>query len=320
MLLLFRNFFLISLFQVFITSSVFAFWVWTPETNKWVNPKFAVKETPKIQLKHAESLYQAKDYKKAIDEFNKLINNYPKSKEAPEAQFFIGTIWEEQEKYFEAFKAYQKLIDKYPFSERAGEIVERQYKIGERLLQGDGKKGFLELVATNEFNVVDVFRAVIKNAPYGPYAAQAAYKIGLYLEEKQMYQEARDEFEKIVNDYPDSEWAKAAQFQIAVVDSKRSTGSQYDQKVTKVAVEEFQEFVKDNPDAQLSKKAQQEIHRLREKEAHNSFLIGHFYEKQKNLKAARLYYSAVVDEYKNTIWATKALEKIQEIDGKLKSK
>jgi len=33
-----------------ITSQPVAFWVWTPETNKWVNPKYSVKGTPQEQL------------------------------------------------------------------------------------------------------------------------------------------------------------------------------------------------------------------------------------------------------------------------------
>ena len=297
---------------------VFAFWMWTPDTNKWVNPKYAVKETPKAQLEFAQGYYKSQNFKKAIEEFNKLINTYPRAREAPEAQYSVGLCYEGMKKPFEAFKAYQKVIDRYPFSDRSPEIVERQYKIGEMLLEGADRKGFMANAAGSETNVIDVFRAVIKNAPYGTYAAPSQYKIGLYLEGKELYQEARDELEKVVNDYPNSEWAKAAQYRIALVDAKRSSASPYDQKTTQSAVDEFKDFVKENPDAQLSGKAQEEIRRLRDKEAHNSFLVANFYEKQKNFKAARIYYSAVVDRYKNTVWATKALEKIQLIDNKIK--
>ncbi len=319
-----RKFFLLSFLILsfglgFFVTNVSAFWMWTPETNKWVNPKYAVKDTPKAQLQYAKTFYNSKNYKKAIDEFNKLLNTYPRAREAPEAQFYIGMSLENQDKLYEAFKAYQKVVERYPFSERSPEIVEKQYHIGEKLLEGSTKhKTILQTVSGGDYDVVDIFRNVIKNAPYGQYAAPSQYKIGLYLQEKEMYQESRDEFEKVVNDYPDSEWAKAAQFQIAQVDARRSSSSQYDQKVTKAAVDEFSDFVKENPDAELSHKAQNQIHDLREKEAHNSFLIANFYEKQKNFKAAKIYYAAVVDKYKNTKWAVKALTKIQQLEGKMK--
>ena len=60
------------------TSRGFAFWVWTPETNKWVNPKYSVKDTPSEQLQFALTFYQSKEYKEAIQELRKLIDHYPR--------------------------------------------------------------------------------------------------------------------------------------------------------------------------------------------------------------------------------------------------
>ncbi len=234
-----------------------------------------------------------------------------------EAQFSLGLCLEGQGRPYDAFKAYQKVAEKYPFSERFSDVVEKQYQIGERMLNGEGKKGkFVAAVVGGEYDVIDVFRTVIKNAPYGKYAAPSQYKIGLYLTERGLYQEARDEFEKVVNDYPDSEWVKAAKYQIALVDAKRSTAPAYDQKVTKAAVDEFKEFAKVYPDAQLSKQAQGQIQQLREKEAENSFLVARFYEKQKDYKAARIYYGTVLEEYRGSPWAQKAEGKLHELDTK----
>ncbi len=301
-----------------MTSLTYAFWVWTPETNRWVNPKYSVKDTPQAQLEFSLESYKAKDYEKAINELSKLIKYYPKAKEAAEAQYYIGKSWEDQGQLYKAFKAYQVVIDKYPFSERNSEIVATQYQTGERLMDGRDKRSkFVTVVIGSEYDVVEVFRTVIKNAPYGKLAAPAQYKIGLYLEGKGMFQEARDEFEKVINDYPDSEWVKAARYQIAVVDSKRSTPAQYDQNVTKAAVDEFKEFVKSYPDAELSDKAKAEIDGLRDKEAENNYVIAEFYEKQKNYKSAKIYYNILVEEYNTSRWAVKAMEKLRQIDLKI---
>lgn len=294
-----------------------AFWVWTPETNKWVNPKYAVKETPEEQMQAGLDLYNAKEYKEAVREFQKLLKHYPRARQAPDARYHIGLCLEAQGQSYQAFKQYQEVIDKYPFSELAAEIVRRQYDIGLKLLEGGNSGGkFMAAFAGTEYNVVDVFRAVIKNAPYGDLAAPAQYKIGLFLQEKGLYQEARDEFEKVMNDYPDSEWAKAAKYQIAMADAQRSPGAQYDQKTTQAAIEEFNEFVKVYPDSELSSQAKAEIRRLREKEAENNFMAARFYEKQKNYKAAKIYYQIVADDFGNSSWAAKALNKIREMSAK----
>lgn len=310
----------ILFFSFLVTKSAFAFWIWTPETNKWVNPKYDVKETPEAQLAYAKGIHEAKDDKKAITELEKLIKSYPKAREAAEARFLIGSYLEEQGRLNEAFKAYQKVVEKYPFSERFAEVIEKEYHIGEKLLEGETKdrNKFIAAMVGGEYNVIDVFRAVIKNAPYGKFAAPSQYKIGLYLSEKGLHQESRDEFEKVINDYPDSEWVKAAKYQIALVDAKRSTAPQYDQKVTKAAVEEFKEFTKTYPDAELSQKAHTQISQLREKEAENNFLIAHFYEKQKKYPAAKIYYESIVQDYQGSPWAQKAADKLKELAQKIK--
>ncbi len=303
-----RKILLSLLFLVAFPSLSHAVWIWTPQTGKFINPKMAVKSTPKEQLDFALDFMDNKKYPQAIAEFKKLIKHYPRAKEAPEAQYYMGQVLEELNKPFDAYKAYQVVIDKYPFSERAAEIVELQYSIGNQLLEGKGKRGkWVEAVMGGDDRVIEVFRSVIKNAPYGKYAAIAQYKIGLYLKEKGMYQEARDEFEKTMNDYPTSEWAKAAKFQIAMADTHRSSDVQHEQKVTSVALDEFNEFVKSHPESELNDEAKAQIGKLKDKEAENNFVIAKFYEKQKNYKAARVYYKDIVDKYPDTSWANKSL-------------
>lgn len=314
----FRVFLILVLLICSTTSPALAFWVWTPETNKWINPKYSVKDTPSEQLEFALSFYQEKDFNEAVRELRKLIKHYPRAREAPDAQYWVGRIQEELTNNVDAFKEYQVVIDKYPFSDRSAEIVKRQYDIGNKLLDGeDYKNKFLNTIKGTNYDIVEIFQTVIKNAPYGQYAPPSQYKIGLYLMENNLYQEARDEFEKVLNDYPDSEWAKAAKYQIALADAQRSADAAYDQKITSAAVEEFEEFLDVYPDAELSDKAKEQIHQLRDKEAENHFLVAEFYEKRKEFKAAKIYYQEVVDNYKNSPWAKKALNKIQELSKKI---
>lgn len=296
----------------------FAFWVWTPETNKWVNPKYSVKDTPSEQLQFALTFYQSKEYKEAIQELRKLISHYPRAREAADAQYYIGACWEQMDNPQEAFKSYQEVIDKYPFSERSAEIIQKQYDIAVKLLEGQDKRGVLaKTFSSTDYTAIDIFKAVIKNAPYGNLAAPSRYKIGLYLLENGLYQEARDEFEKVMNDYPESEWARAAKYQIAVSDSKRSTDAQYDQKITQAAVKEFKEFVEHYPDAELSEQAKDQIQGLRDKEAESHFHIAQFYEKNKKYESAKIYYQMIVDEFQNSRWTAQALNKIRELSQKV---
>jgi TolA-binding protein len=97
-----RKFLLTLIFCLFFTSIGFAYWIWTPKTGKWINPKYSVKPTPQEQLAFAKIAYDTKDYKTAMAEFKKLIRYYPKSLEASEAQFYIGSCYENMNQPYEA--------------------------------------------------------------------------------------------------------------------------------------------------------------------------------------------------------------------------
>jgi outer membrane protein assembly factor BamD len=284
-----------------------AFWLWTPETGKWVNPKYSVKETPVEQLVYAQTFFEARQFGEAMREFRKLLKAYPKAREAAQAQFMVASTWEQLGKYARAVDEYQLVVDRYPFSDLGPRVTERQFAIANMLMEGKAKDSQLaQSLLGTEHRVVEIFQKVIKNDPYGPNAPASQYKIGLYYQARGEYQEARDAFEKTTNDYPDSKWAESARYQIAVSDSKRSVGAQYDQKVTNIAVQGFEDFVKENPDSEMSAAARAEVSKLREKEAENNLVIAVFYEKQKKMAAARIYYQQVVDKYGDTVAGLKA--------------
>lgn len=299
----------IIFFGLFIQPA-YSFWIWTPKTGKWVNPKNMPKPNPKAQFEFAKEFYDLKKYDDAKREFSRLITIYPKSFEASEGQYYLGLIEENLDNLYEAFKAYQRVIDKYPFSERIKEIIEREYKIGEKFLGGYKRKA-LGMVLPVEDPAIEIFSKVVENSAYGPLASAAQYKLGLVLKGVLRYYEAEEAFNKVITNYPDSEWVSAAKFQLATVRAAESRGADYDQGAAKEAKDKFEEFVKEHPDAALSREAEDNIKKLNEKEAESSYGIGMFYEKQSEYKAAKVYYEDVVKKYPNSVWAAKSLERLK---------
>lgn len=296
-----------------------SYWIWTPKTGKWINPKNAPKPTPKEQFEYALSFYEQKKYEEAKREFQKLFKSYPKSFEASESQYYLGLLEEAQENYYEAYQAYQKVIDKYPFSERIQEIIEREYKIGERFTAGEKRKAF-GMALPVENPAIEIFNKVIENSSYGPFAPRAQYKLGLVLKGLLRYYEAEEAFNKVISNYPASEWAEAAKFQLATCRAAVSRGPQYDQGAAKEAKDKFEEFVREHPDAVLSKEAEKNIDELRLKESESTYNIARFYEKQKAYEAARIYYNEIVDNYSDSPWAAKAAEKLVVLEKTEKKK
>ena len=290
--------------------SAYPYWIWTPKTGKWINPKNAPKPSPKEQFEYAFTLFEAKDYEEARRQFIILLKAYPKSLEASEGQYYLGRILEEEGNLYEAYLAYQKVIDKYPFSERIQEIIERECKIGEAFLAGAKRKVFgLALPVDNP--AIEIFTRVIENSTYGPEAPKAQYKLGLVLKGLMRYYEAEEAFNKVISNYPGSEWVEAAKYQIATCRAAISRGPAYDQGAAKEAQEKFEEFVREHPDAVLSEKAEKNIEELKEKEAEGNFNIARFYEKQKEYEAARVYYHEILNKCPDSPWAKKAEERLE---------
>lgn len=302
-------------FCFLLAGQSYAFWIWSPKTNRWVNPKYSVKSTPKEQLKYALEFFEQAKYKEAIIEFSKLIKYYPKAFEASEAQFYIGSSLQGEDKLYEAFKAYQRVIEKYPFSTRIDEIIELQLKIGQAFMAGHKRKALgVELPVENP--ATEIFAKVVENSVYGKYAAKAQYLLAMTLKNIGRFQEARDEFEKVVSTYPDSEWVSPAKFQAADCAGKIAPKVEYDQESTKEAKKKFEDFVKSHPDIVLSSEAQTQIDSLKEKEAKGNLNIAQFYEKQKKYEAAKIYYLDIVTSCPYCDSATAARERLKELERK----
>ncbi|MFH1640911.1 MAG: outer membrane protein assembly factor BamD [Candidatus Omnitrophota bacterium] len=311
-----RTIFILIIFCFCLSSpGAYPYWIWTPKTQKWINPKTTPKPTPEEQLDFALSIYDMKKYDDAKREFNKILKFYPKSLEAAESQYYLGLIEESQGNLYEAYQAYQKTIDKYPFSERIPEIIEREFKVAEAFISGAKRKA-MGIVLPVENPAIEILTKVIENSTYGPLAANAQYKLGLVLKSLVRYYEAEDAFSKVLSNYPDSEWVDAAKFQIASCRAAISRGPDYDRGSAKEAKQKFEEFIEEHPDAALSRDAEKNIEQLKEKEAEGNYNIGRFYEKQKEYKAAKVYYNDVINNYPESHWAAKALERMQIMDKK----
>ena len=295
-----------------------AYWVWTPQTKKWVNPKYAPKDTPKEQLLYSMDFFEAKDYKKALTEFNKIIKYYKRSEAASEAQYYIGRCYEELGNPYHAFESYQKVIDDYPFTQRTDDIVEREYNIAEKLYQGEKTKFLGVSFKALPEQTIEVYKKVVSNAPYSSYAPLAQFRIGELYKKIEFYNEAREAFEKIVEDYPDSGIATEAKFQMALCASIASGGIAYDQTLAKEAMKEFDEFAKENPDSELVQRVEKEKKDLIEKRAGSCMSTARFYERIGKYNSAALYYNKIVEDFPESSIAPAALERYKVIEKRIK--
>jgi outer membrane protein assembly factor BamD len=311
---------IVTLIMVCHPVAVFAYWVWTPESGRWVNPKYAVRDTPEEQFDTAIGHHKSGDHKRAIAEFQKLLNYYPKSELAPSAQYYIGRVYEDMQEYYAAYLAYQKTIEQYPFTEKVDEIVERQYRIGNLFLTGQKAKllGVALLPALDK--AVEIFESIVKNAPYSQYGPLAQFKIGQAYKKDGNFEEAIMAFQKLLDSYPESELVDDAKYEIAYCTYKASLKPHYDQTPTDVAIKQFEEFAAKENDPELNQEAETALLALREKKAKSLFEIAEFYERQRHYQSALVYYGEILEKFSDTATAMRAIARVKILERKQQSK
>ncbi len=298
-------------------NTALAYWIWTPETKKFVNPKMAPKDSPKEQFDWAMSFYSSKDYKRSAVEFEKITKYYEYSEYASKAQYYVGLSYENMEKFYTAFQGYQKAVDNFPHIENLDDIIAREFNIGKLYASKDNPKVLGADIMTSLDRAVEIFKKVVDNAPYGPLADEAQFNMGEALKRAERYEEAVQAFQKLVDDYPNSRFAEKGRFEVAECAYKASLKPAYDSTATDKAIQAFQDFSQANRDPSLSKEADKTIQRLRDKMAEKSLLTADFYEKQKHYRSAIVYYQDVVDRFPDCSYVDKAKAKIEELKKKM---
>ena len=294
---------------IFVESSP-AYWVWTPETKKFVNPKYAVKDSPKEQFDWAMSFYDAKDYKRAAAEFEKLAKHYEFSEYAPRAQYYAGLSYENMGKHYTAFLAYQKGVDNFPHTEHLDDIIAREFKIANLFAEKPNPKVLGVDIMTSVDRAIEIYRKVVENAPFGPLADEAQYRMGEVMKRASLFEEATLAFQKVIDDYPTSKFADKAQYEVAQCAYKASLQPAYDAGPTDRALKIFEEYAYSGKDDKLSEEAKKTMQRLKDKAAEKSMLTAKFYEQQHHPRSAIIYYQDVLDRYPDSSHAPTAKAKI----------
>ncbi len=299
-----------------LASEANAAWVWTPQTRRWINPKYAAKETPTAQMEWAVDFFEARDYPRANREFIRLVKSYPRSDLAPEAQYLAGLSFELMGRSGPAFDTYKKLIRIYPFSGRFKDAIEREFFIAETLFGGERLQliGPIKVPALDK--AIEIYQDVVDHAPYGEYGDRAQMRLGEAYIRQNRYEEANRAFQKVVDDYPNSPLVQKAKFNVAFCARQLSLKASYDQSATDEAIGWYDKFIAGNPDSDLIPQAKESLKLLHEIKAEGLVKIAGFYEIQRKPASAAVYYREIVQKYPETSHAAAAIAKLKEFEEK----
>ena len=273
----------------------------------------------KDQLAVAQTAFDKKDFSLARKAALRVTKTWPLSDYAPQAAYLAARCYEADGKDEIAFKEYQTLLDKYPKAANYEEVLQRQFAICNRFLNGERFKlwGYIPTFPSMD-KTVDMYETLVKNGPYSDVAPKAQMNIGAarekqnrFLNDKEPYVEAAKAYEVAADRYHDRpDVAADALFKAGLAYKKQAETAEYDQSVAGQAISTFDQFKQMYPDDPRVAQGDQIVLGLKTEQARGDFETAKFYEKKHQWKGALIYYNEVLIRDPTSSYAATALQRI----------
>ncbi len=265
----------------------------------------------------AQAAETAGDVGRATKAYRAIVRRHPKDTLAPGAAFRFAQLEEQTGDYLRAAAAYRVLVEQYPKSPHFNAAIEAQFRIGELYLNGKKLKLLGIPIRTSVDRAVEIFAAIVRTAPYGKYTARAQFNIGLAAEKMRNAEQAVLAYQAVVEKFPDDPVAADAQYQIGYLWFNALRNGTRDARATANARNGFQDFLNRYPKSEKAAQARENLRALDQKQTTNAFQIAKYYDKQKNFKAALIYYYDVIRQQPGSQESTRALQRVDELRAKV---
>lgn len=147
------------------------------------------------------------------------------------------------------------------------------------------------------------FQKLIWNFPGSDYVDEAQFHLAECLFHQEDFPAAIHEYQRLLSNYSQSPLADAAQYKVALCYYKESLPAQLDQEFTHKVIQELRIFLEDYPNSEYVPEAQKLLLAARTKLAKKEYFNGHLYYRMGEYSAAIIYFEEILNDYSDTKWA-----------------
>ncbi len=304
----------VFMFLVFYgTSAVYPEYEWNSDLGKFVKVGTVFYGTPEEQYTYARNLAASGKISKAIEAYSYIYMKFPDTEYAVKAIMKIAELYEKKKDYYHAFKHYRKIVQYYPQSKYLNKVYEKELKIGNLFLSGEKAKFYGLPILPALSKAIEVYSAIVESAPYSKYGMKAQYKLALAYRKKGKFRESIAEFQKFIDNYPDSEYRGEAFYQIADITYRLSMRRGRDRKLMQEAKRRLREFIEMYSGNSDAVKSLEKIKALEARDAEKLYEAAIYYENQGYPKSALIYYNEIIKNYPDVPVAEKAKRRLSYI-------
>lgn len=256
------------------------------------------------------------NYADAINRYEDLVDEYPDSDFSPEALFRIGNCLEEEDELLEAFQTYQILLNDYPGKGSLGEILEREFKIGEAFMNGRKRLFLFFRIRSGLGTAEEIFRAIVNKATFSKVSPRAQYSLGRVLQMEGDYEGAINEYRQVLTNYPGTDVIPLALFNMGNCYYEEALSSDYDPREVDRALRHLIKFVRRFPDDPNKTEAEEKVSELIDRKAEKAYDIAEFYDSADSSAGVKIYYREIIDKYPDSRYADRARKRLEELAEK----
>lgn len=257
------------------------------------------------------------DLGRAQSAYKAIVRKYRKDTLAGAAAYNYARVTERRGDDLKAAAAYKVVVEEYPRSRHFDDAIEAQFRIGETYLAGKKMKLLGIPVRTAMERATEIFATIVRTAPYGRYTARAQFDIGRATEKQGNTEAAVAAYQAVVEKFPDDPIAADAQYQIGYLWLTAARSGVRDAKAAANARTAFEDFLLRYPKSEKVAQARENLRKLERKQTTDSFQIAKFYDKQKNYRAAVIYYNDVIRQQPGSIEGDRAKKRVDELRAKV---
>jgi outer membrane protein assembly factor BamD len=259
--------------------------------------------SPKDILEASEDAFRALDYDRAAHLAEYIIDEHPDSGEAEDALYFAAESYFRLDELKNAFNLLKELIMKYPATRYSRIVAERDFAIGLAFFEkGSGFFGFLK----NRGFGVRVVTHLLTYFPTSDLADDAQIAMAEYYFDKEDYLAAAEAFERVVMEYPTSEWAEKATFMAALSHFNLNKGPAYDREALLQCIQILRVYIAKDPRGSSLTECEEILSEACERMARKEMEIADYYFDQEKEFGARVHLANIVLLFPDTLAGEKA--------------
>ncbi|MCA8960940.1 MAG: outer membrane protein assembly factor BamD [Planctomycetes bacterium] len=289
---------------------------WRRDTEQgWTNADRAIPSTPERLLAESDEAFAAERYDEAALGYRLLIDSHPSAEQVPRAYVQLMESRFRSKDYDECLEVIDAILARKPDAETVSLVIRRKYEIGTAYLAGARRRVF-GISVSAEDEGISVLDSLVERFPYQPYSDDALYHIGAHFQNREQYLDAEVVYERLIRDYPQSDWASLAEYQIGASALSRLKGVEYDFAPVDEAERRFRRYLRLHPGGDRAEAADRGLTTVSRLRAEKLFGIAQFYQREGKPTAVRTYLQRLLRDHPEAPVADKARDLLRKITAR----